>query len=65
MNSGVSVSSNISHPDIESSVSQQVTKALIGQVGQPVGTGADETVLNEEHWTLWRVLAKLLTIVKV
>ena len=52
MNFGVSVSSDVSHPDIESSISQNKTKALIGQVGQPVGTGADETVLDEEHWTL-------------
>ena len=51
---GVSVSSDIPHPDVESSVSQQVGKALTGQVGQPVGTGAEETMLEEEHWTLCR-----------
>ena len=52
MLSGVSVSSDVPHPDVESSVSQQVGEALIGQVGQPVGTGAQYSMLEEEHWTL-------------
>ena len=48
----VSVPSDVPHPDIKPSVGKEIGETLIGQVGEPVGAGAEETVLQEEHWTL-------------
>ena len=50
----VNVSSDVPHPDIKPSVGKEIGETLIGQVGEPVGAGAEETVLQEEYWTLCR-----------
>ena len=34
---GVGVATDVSHPNIKADVSKEVGKALVGQVGQPVG----------------------------
>lgn len=48
---GVSVASDIAHPDIKAVVCKDVRQTLVGQVDDPVGTGAQESMLEEEHWT--------------
>ena len=47
---GVCVPTDVAHPHVKPNVGQEVAKALIGQVGQPVGTGTEEAVLEEENW---------------
>ena len=47
---GVGVAPDVAQPDVGAAVSQQVGQAPVGQVGQPVGRGSDQTVLQDDHW---------------
>ena len=46
--SAVRVSPDIAHPDVKPSVRENECKALVHKVGEPVGGGAEEAVLEEE-----------------
>ena len=48
----VVVSAHISHPHIKAMVCQDVGKTLVLEVSQPVSTGAEEPMLQEEHWSV-------------
>ena len=47
----VGVAPDIAHPDVKAVVGKDVGQTLIGQVDDPVGAGAEQPVLQEEHWT--------------
>ena len=48
--STVCVAPNVTHPHIKTSISKNVSKALIDEVSEPVSGGAKEAMLKEEHW---------------
>ena len=47
---GIGISSDVAQPNVKSSICQDIGKALIDKVCQPVGTGAEQTMLKEENW---------------
>ena len=57
--STVCVAPDVTHPHIKTSISENEGEALIDEVSEPVGGGAEEAVLKEEHWAggveqIWR-----------
>ena len=47
---GVSVPADVAHPNVEASVRQDESKALIDKISQPVSARAEKTVLKKEDW---------------
>ena len=48
---GVGVPPDVTHPDVKAAVGKNVGQALVGQVDDPVGAGAEQPMLQEKHWT--------------
>ena len=47
--SGVGVPPDVPHPHVETGVGQDERKTLIDEICQPVGGGAEQSVLQEKH----------------